>query len=147
MIISTYQYFFKFKGTNDIFELRHECGEIDLLYSAEETEVLNSSNMNFIKQMIKLIKLWTLGKDCIIIAREIGEQSRVSGDINADQNYHWSARAIRGKLTTLKDDDELKDFLTKTNNSTFGLFKVYSTTSFCKILPIYDYKREVVVIV
>jgi hypothetical protein len=119
--------FFKFKGTNEIFEPQHECDEIGLLYSAEERGVVNSSNINFTKQMIKLIKLWTLGKDCVIVAREIGEQSPVIGDINAYQNDHWSARAIRDKLTTLKDDNELKDFLAKTNNSTFGFFKVYSS--------------------
>jgi hypothetical protein len=66
-------------------------------------------------------------KECIIVAREIGEQSAVIGDINADQNDHWSARTIRDKLTTLKDDNELTDFLAKTNNSTFGFFKLYSS--------------------
>jgi hypothetical protein len=66
--------------------------------------------------MIKLIKIWMQSKDCIIVAREIGEQSAVIGDINADQNDHWSARTIRDKLTTLKDDNELTDFLAKTNN-------------------------------
>ncbi|HKG41407.1 MAG TPA: hypothetical protein VKA98_04655 [Nitrososphaeraceae archaeon] len=120
--------FFKFEGKNEIFEPQHECDEIGLLYSAEEREgVLNSSNVNLTKQMIQLIKIWMQGKDCVIVAREIGEQSAVVGDINADQNDHWSTRAIRDKLTTLKDDNELKDFLTKTSNSTFGFFKVYSS--------------------
>jgi hypothetical protein len=119
--------FFKFKGMNEIFEPQHECDEVDFLYSPEERGVLNSSNINFTKQMIKLIKIWMLGKDCVIVAREISEKSRVIGEITADQNDHWSARAIRDKLTTLKDDNELKDFLTKTNNSTFGLFRVYSS--------------------
>jgi hypothetical protein len=120
--------FFKFEGKYEIFEPQHECDEIGLLYSAEEREgVLNSSNVNFTEQMIKLIKIWMQGKDCVIVAREIGEQAAVIGDINADQNDHWSARAIRDKLTTLKDDNELTDFLAKTNNSTFGFFKIYSS--------------------
>lgn len=118
---------FKFKGKYEIFEPQHECDEIGLLYNAEEREeVLNSSNVNLTKQMMKLIKIWMQGKDCVIIAREIAEHSPVIGEITADQNDQWSARAIRDKLTTLKDDNELKDFLTKTSNSTFGFFKVYS---------------------
>jgi hypothetical protein len=120
--------FFKFEGKYEIFEPQHECDEIGLLYNAEERErVLNSSNVNLTKQMMKLIKIWMQGKDCVIIAREIAEHSPVIGDINADQNHQWSVRAIRDKLTTLNDDNELKDFLTKTSNSTFGFFKVYSS--------------------
>jgi hypothetical protein len=121
--------FFKFEGNNEIFEPQHECDEIDLLFSAEEREeVLNISNTNLTKQMMKLINVWVQDENCLIIASEIAhEHFPVIGDINADQTDHWSARAIRDKLTTLKDDNELKDFLTKTYNSTFGLFKVYSS--------------------
>jgi hypothetical protein len=119
---------FKFEGEHEIFEPQHECDEIGLLYNAEEgKEVLNSSNVNLTKQMMKLIKIWMQGKDCVIVAKEIAEHFPVIGEITADQNDQWSARAIRDKLTTLKDDNELKDFLTKTNNSTFGFFKVLSS--------------------
>jgi len=119
--------FFNIEGKNEIFEPQHECDEIGLLYGAEEREVINSSNVNLTKQMMKLIKIWMQGKDCVIIAREIDEHSPVIGDINADQKDHWCARSIKNKLTTLKDDNELTDFLAKTNNSTFGLFRVYSS--------------------
>jgi hypothetical protein len=120
--------FFKFEGENEIFESRHKCDEIGLLYNAEEREeVLSSSNVNLTKQMMKLIKIWMQGKDCVIIAKEIAEHSPVIGEITTDQNDQWSARAIRDKLTKLKDDNELKDFLIKTNNYTFGFFKVYSS--------------------
>ena len=119
--------FFKFKGKNEIFEPQHECDEIGLLYRTEEREVLNISNINLTKQMMKLINVWKQDENCLIIASETADHFPVIGDINPDQTDHWSARAIRDKLTTLKDDNELKDFLTKTNNSTFGLFKVYSS--------------------
>jgi hypothetical protein len=119
--------FFKFEGKNEIFEPQHECDEIGLFYSAEEREVLNSSNVNLTKEMMKLIKIWMQGKDCVIVAKEIAEHFPVIGEITADQNDQWSARAIRDKLTTLKDDNELTDFLAKTDNSTFGFFKVYSS--------------------
>jgi hypothetical protein len=120
--------FFKFEGNHEIFEPQHDCYEIDLLYSAEETEeVLNTSIINLTKQMMKLIKIWLQGMDYLILARQIGEHYPIIGYINADQNDHWSARAIKDKVTTLKDDNELTDFLSKTNNSTFGVFKVYSS--------------------
>jgi len=120
--------FFNIDGKNEIFEPQHECDEIGLFYSAEEREeVLNSSNATLTKEMMKLIKIWMQGKDCVIVAKEIAEQCAVIGDINADQNDHWSARAIRENLTTINDDYEVKDFLAKTNNSTFGFFKVFSS--------------------
>jgi hypothetical protein len=119
--------FFKFEGINEKFEPKHECYESSVLYSEEEREeILNTSNINLTKQTMKLIKIWLQSKDYLILAREIGERSTVIGGINADQKDHWSARAIRDKLTTLKDDNELTDFLNKTNNSTFGIFKLYS---------------------
>jgi hypothetical protein len=77
--------------------------------------------------MMKLIKIWMQAKDCVIVTKEMAEHFPVIGEITADQNDQWSARAIRDKLTTLKDDNELKDFLTKTSNCTFGFFKVYSS--------------------
>jgi hypothetical protein len=120
--------FFKFEGKHEVFEPHHECDEVGLLFSAEEREeVLNTSNINLTKQIMKLIKIWLQGKDYLILAREIGEHFPAIGDINADQKDHWSARAIRDKLTTLKDDNELADFLAKTDNSTFGFFKFYSS--------------------
>jgi hypothetical protein len=123
--------FFKFQGKNEIFQPQHECYEFNLPYSSEETEeVLNTSNISLTKQMMQLIKTWLQGKDYLILAKEIGEYYPVIGDIDADQKDHWSARAIRNKLTTLKDDNELTDFLAKTNNSTFGMFKVYSSQQF-----------------
>jgi hypothetical protein len=118
--------FFKIEGTNDRFEPQHECLELGPLYSVEEKDdVLNNSNMNLTKQMTKLIKVWTGVEKCLVIAREIDEHP-VIGEINNNQNDDWSARAIRDNSTTLKDDNELTDFLAKTNNSTFGMFKVYS---------------------
>jgi hypothetical protein len=123
--------FFKFQGKNEIFQPQHECYEFSLPYTVEETEeVLNTSNINLTKQMMKLIKIWLQGKDYLILAKEIGEHYPVIGDIDDDQKDHWSARAIRNKLTTLKDDNELTDFLAKTNNSTFGMFRVYSSQQF-----------------
>ena len=119
--------FFKIEGKNEIFEPRHDCYEIDLHYSAEEKELLNISNVNLTKQIMKLIKIWVQGENCLIVAKEISQQCSVIGDINADKNDHWSSRVIKDKLTMLKDDNELTDFLAKTNNSTFGLFKVYSS--------------------
>ena len=82
--------------------------------------------MNLTKQMTKLIKIWTGVEKCLIIAREIDEHP-VIGEINNNQNDDWSARAIRDNSTTLNDYNELTDFLAKTNNSTFGVFKVYSS--------------------
>jgi hypothetical protein len=76
---------------------------------------------------MKLIKIWTQDKDCVIVAREIGEQFSTTVDINAYEKDHWSARAIKDKFTTLNNDNELTDFLAKTKNSTFGLFKMYSS--------------------
>ena len=119
--------FFKFEGKNEIFEPQHDCYEIDLHYSAEEKEVLNISNVNLTKQMAKLIKIWVQGENCLIVAKEISQQCSVIADINAEKNEHWSSRAIKDKLTRLKDDNELTDFLARTNNSTFGRFKVYSS--------------------
>ena len=119
--------FFKIEGKNEVFEPQHDCYEIDLHYSAEEKELLNISNVNLTKQMAKLIKIWVQGENCLIVAKEISQQCSVTGSINTDKNDHWSSRAIKDKLTTLKDDNELTDFLSKTKNSTFGLFKVYSS--------------------
>ena len=118
--------FFNIEGKKEIFEPQHECDEIDLLYSAEEKEILNIRNINLTKQIMKLIKVWMQAKDCVIIAREVGEQFPTPGDIHAYEKDHWSTRAIKDKLTTLNNDNELIDFLAKTNNSTFGMFKVYS---------------------
>jgi hypothetical protein len=119
--------FFKIEGKNEVFEPQHDCYEIDLHYSAEEKELLNVSNVNLTKQMMKLIKIWVQGENYLIVAKEISQQCSVIGDINADKHDHWSSRAIKDKFTTLKDDNELTDFLAKTKNSTFGLFKVYSS--------------------
>ena len=120
--------FFNIEGKNEIFEPQHECYEIDLLYSAtKREEALNTSNMNLTKQIMKLIKVWVRSENCLIVAEEIAVEFPVIRDITTDQYDHWSARAIRDKLTTLKDDNELADFLAKTNNSTFGLFRVYSS--------------------
>ena len=119
--------FFNIEGKKEIFEPQHECDQIDLLYSAEEREILNISNINLTEQIMKLIKVWMQAKDCVIVAREVGEQFPTTGDINAYEKDHWSARAIKDKLTTLNNDNELIDFLAKTNNSTFGMFKVYSS--------------------
>ena len=103
--------FFKFEGKNEIFEPQHECHDDGLLLSVEEREeILNVDNIDLNKQMMKLIKTWMRGENCLIVAKEISQHCPVIGDINADQNDHWSARAIRDKLTILKYDNELIDF-------------------------------------
>jgi hypothetical protein len=44
-------------------------------------------------------------------------------DLNIDDENHWAHRCIRGGKTALSDDD-LADFLGKTENATFGFFAV-----------------------
>jgi hypothetical protein len=119
--------FFKIEGKEEIFEPRHQCIEAGL-NSVEETEqVLKMGSINLTKKMSKLIKAWLLGKNCIISAKEIEAHYSINEEININQKDHWSARAIRDKFTELKDDNELMDFLAKTNNSTSGIFKIYSS--------------------
>jgi hypothetical protein len=116
--------FLKIEGKNDIFEPQHECVQAGL-YSVKETEeALKTKNMNLTKQMPKIIKLWLVWENCIIAAKEMNEYHPVIGEIKTNQKHHWSARAIKDNFTELKDDNELTDFLAKTNNSTFGLFKI-----------------------
>lgn len=120
--------FFNIEGKKEIFEPQHECDDDGLLFSVEEREeILNVGNIDLNKQMMKLIKVWTQDKDCVIVAREVGEQFPTPGEINAYEKDHWSARAIKEKLTTLNNDNEIIDFLAKTNNSTFGMFRVCSS--------------------
>jgi hypothetical protein len=120
--------FFKIEGKEEIFEPQHECIKASL-YTMEETEqVLKTGNINLTKQMSKIIKAWLLGENCIIWAKEIKQHYSISTEgININQKDDWPARAIRDKFTELKDDNELMDFLAKTNNSTSGIFKIYSS--------------------
>jgi hypothetical protein len=50
------------------------------------------------------------------------EEKHVELTNTANENY-WATRAIEGKKTTL-NDYELRDFLTKVKDATFGFFKV-----------------------
>jgi hypothetical protein len=117
--------FLKVDGKNEMFEPQHECLEPGLYSIEEKEEVLKTSNINLIKQMSILIKAWLLWENCIIEAKEIDAHTPIIGEIKTNQKDHWSARAIKDNFTELKDDNELADFLTKTNNCTFGVFKVY----------------------
>jgi hypothetical protein len=118
--------FLKIDGKNEIFERQqHECLEPRIYSIEEKEEVLKTSNINLTKQMSILIKAWLVGENCIIWAKEIDAHTPIVGEIKTNQKDHWSARAIKDNFTELKDDNELADFLAKTNNSTFGVFKVY----------------------
>jgi hypothetical protein len=117
--------FLKIDGKNEMFEPQHECLEPGLYSVEEKEEVLKTSHINLIKQMSILIKAWVVGENCIIHAKEIDAHTPIIGEIKTNQKDHWSARAIKDNFTELKDDNELADFLAKTNYCTFGVFKVY----------------------
>jgi hypothetical protein len=53
------------------------------------------------------------------ISLEYSSEKNIELDI--DDESHWATRCVRGGTTTLSDDD-LADFLNKTENVTFGFF-------------------------
>jgi hypothetical protein len=49
--------------------------------------------------------------------------STKNNELDIDDENHWAPRCVRAETTALSDDD-LTDFLNKTENATFGFFMV-----------------------
>jgi hypothetical protein len=52
------------------------------------------------------------------------EYSEKNIELDIDDENYWAPKCVRAGTTTLSDDDDFADFLNKTENATFGFFRV-----------------------
>jgi hypothetical protein len=68
-----------------------------------------------------------LGDNQGSISLEYSSEKNIELDTH-DENY-WAPKCVRAGTTTLSDDDDFADFLNKTENATFGFFRVKTKES------------------
>jgi hypothetical protein len=127
------------------------CNSIELPYNSKKVNEVEQQM--FVKILKDLVDLWTTNnenyKNTLLVALKLSSDKIITGNHKikvksrsparsitlqcleqkyieltntANENY-WAVRAIERKKTTL-NDHELRDFLTKVKDATFGFFKI-----------------------
>jgi len=119
-----------YNKSREIFRSTHDCDPKRLqsvLEEANRDKIFYQINAKLPEVMRKVVNLWTRNQNYTFASevqkQEIPEDNYT--ELNITNENDWAARAIKDNITIL-NDDELLDFLTKSKNITFSVFKVHS---------------------
>jgi hypothetical protein len=148
-------------GRRETWGIRHHDIVRDPNKSVSEKETDDKSTKTGINQndgplsMKQLIKQWTNGKSCYLVAFQLAEGDRgrqeliqipnpkepkqfitfidseeehIDVTITNQKQEHWAARAIKNRITKMSDDD-LDDFLRQIKHATFGVVRLHLVPS------------------
>ena len=112
-----------------IFVSAHECDpqrlqDVLFMQEANRHNILYQLHAELPQLMRKVVNEWTKNQN-YTFASEVQKQIPQDNytELNITNENDWAARAIKDNITIL-NDDELLDFLIKSNNITFSIFKV-----------------------
>jgi hypothetical protein len=118
-----------YNKSREIFRSTHDCDPKRLQSVVEEAnrdKIFYEMNTKLPEVMRNVVNEWTRNQN-YAFASEI-EKQQIPHDncieLNVTHENDWALRAIKYNLTNL-NDQELLDFLTKSKNVTFSVFKVH----------------------